>query len=206
MTLERIDRGEVEIDGLRVWRMKRNGREVAADEAHLRKVRMKVGMVFQHFNLFPHMTVVRNVMEAPVRVLRLSKDEARQRAEEYLDMVGLRDKLEAHPAQLSGGQQQRVAIARALAMQPKVMLFDEITSGLDPELVGEVLNVLRQLAQESRMTMLIVTHQMHFAQDISDRVLFLDGGRVVEEGNPEDIFSHPREERTRAFLQRILEA
>jgi polar amino acid transport system ATP-binding protein len=205
MTLEKVDRGEVWVDGMRVWRRQRNGREVPADEAHLRRVRTQVGMVFQHFNLFPHMTVLRNVTEAPRRVLGLSRDEARRRAEEFLSMVGLADKADSYPARLSGGQQQRVAIARALAMDPKVMLFDEITSGLDPELVGEVLDVLRKLAAGGRMTMLIVTHQMHFAREIADRVLFLDGGRIVEEGPPREIFTQPRNERTRTFLRRVLE-
>jgi len=206
MTLETIDAGRVEIDGLDLWHVERHGRRVAADEAHLRRCRAKVGMVFQHFNLFPHMTVLRNVTEAPMHVLGLTREKAEARARGLLDRVGLADKVDAHPAQLSGGQKQRVAIARALAMEPEVMLFDEVTSALDPELVGEVLAVLRRLARESRMTMLIVTHQMHFARDIADRVVFLDGGRIVEQGPPEEIFARPRHERTRTFLQRLLEA
>jgi len=205
MAFETIDAGRVEIDGVDLWPARRNGGPWA-DEAHLRRCRAKVGMVFQHFNLFPHMSVLRNVTEAPVQVLGLRRREADERARELLDRVGLADKVDAHPVQLSGGQKQRVAIARALAMEPEVMLFDEVTSALDPELVGEVLAVLRRLARESRMTMLIVTHQMHFARDIADRVVFLDGGRVVEQGPPEEIFSRPRHERTRAFLQRLLEA
>jgi polar amino acid transport system ATP-binding protein len=206
MTLERIDGGRVEIDGEPVFTEERDGREVPASEAHLREVRRKVGMVFQHFNLFPHMTALGNVMEAPRRVLGLPKEEAEARARELLARVGLAEKADAHPARLSGGQQQRVAIARALAMRPEVMLFDEVTSGLDPELVGEVLDVLRELAHEGDMTMLIVTHQMHFAREIADRVVFLEGGRVVEEGVPEAIFTAPEKERTREFLHSVLEA
>lgn len=204
MTLEKIDSGRVEIAGESVWTMIRNGKEVPADRAHLRKVRSNVGMVFQHFNLFPHMTVLRNVTEAPVHVLGLSRNEAKQRAMELLELVGLTDKVDAYPAQLSGGQKQRVAIARALSMRPKIMLFDEVTSALDPELVGEVLNVLRMLAQEREMTMLIVTHEIGFAQDIADRVVFMEGGRVVEDDVPDVIFSQPKHKRTREFLKAVL--
>jgi len=206
MTLEGIDGGRVEIDGDSVFTEERDGREVPASEAHLREIRRKVGMVFQHFNLFPHMTALGNVMEAPRRVLGLPRAEAEARARELLARVGLAEKADAHPARLSGGQQQRVAIARALAMQPEIMLFDEVTSGLDPELVGEVLDVLRELARAGDMTMLIVTHQMHFAREIADRVVFLEGGRIVEEGAPEAIFTAPEKERTREFLQSVLEA
>ncbi len=206
MTLEKINAGDLEIDGESVWSMTRNGQKVAADKNHLSKIRRKVGMVFQSFNLFPHMPVIRNVTEAPIHVLGLSRDEAREQGRELLDMVGLRDKEDAYPGQLSGGQKQRVAIARALAMQPKIMLFDEITSALDPELVGEVLNVLRDLAHRGNITMLLVTHQMNFAREISDRVLFLEGGRIVEEGAPSLIFENPKEDRTRQFLKTILEA
>ena len=206
MTLEKIDSGTVLIDGENPWRMRKDGREVPSDFAHLRKVRGKISMVFQQFNLFPHMNVLRNVTEAPVHVLGLSKQEAAQRAMQLLEMVGLRDKMDAHPAQLSGGQKQRVAIARALAMQPKIMLFDEVTSALDPELVGEVLNVLRRLARETDMTMLIVTHQMNFAQEIADRVVFLEGGCVLEDAAPDVIFSHPSQPRTQEFLRSILGA
>lgn len=205
MTLEGIDAGTVEIDGEAVWPVTRRGRAVRSDVAHLRNIRSKVGMVFQQFNLFPHMDVVRNVTEALVHVLGLSKEEARERALTLLDMVGLSDKLDAYPAQLSGGQKQRVAIARALAMQPKIMLFDEVTSALDPELVGEVLTVLRRIARESAMTMLIVTHEMGFAQDIADRVLFLENGRILEDNTPALIFSHPKHPRTKAFLGTLLE-
>ncbi len=206
MTLEPIDSGYVTVDGEYLWHMHRNGDLVPANEKHLRHMRSKVGMVFQHFNLFPHMKVLRNVAEPPVLALGLPRQEAEARAVELLEMVGLADKLDAYPAQLSGGQKQRVAIARALAMRPKVMLFDEVTSALDPELVGEVLNVLRQLAQETDMTLMLVTHEMSFARDIADRVLFFDNGRMVESGTPEDIFSAPKEERTRAFLRKVLAA
>lgn len=205
MTLERIDAGTVEIDGEPVWPMTREGREALSDMAHLRNIRSKVGMVFQQFNLFPHMNVLRNVTEAPMHVLGLSKEAARERALTLLDMVSLSDKVNAYPAQLSGGQKQRVAIARALAMQPKIMLFDEVTSALDPELIGEVLTVLRRLARESEMTMLIVTHEIGFARDIADRVLFLENGRILEDDTPELIFSHPKHPRTKAFLGTILE-
>jgi polar amino acid transport system ATP-binding protein len=204
MTLEGVDAGRIEIAGESVWTMRRNGREVPADRAHLRRVRGNVGMVFQHFNLFPHMTVLRNVTDAPIHVLGLSRDEAVRRARELLELVGLEDKIEAYPARLSGGQKQRVAIARALAMRPAIMLFDEVTSALDPELVGEVLNVLGKLASESDMTMLIVTHEIRFAREIADRVVFMEGGRVVEDDVPEVIFSRPGQQRTREFLRAVL--
>jgi polar amino acid transport system ATP-binding protein len=205
MMLERPDAGSLEIDGESPWTARNNGLEVPAGESHLRRVRGKVGMVFQHFNLFPHMTALDNVTEAPVHVLGLSRQEARARALEYLGMVGLADKADAWPAQLSGGQKQRVAIARALAMQPKIMLFDEVTSALDPELVGGILQLLRELAARRTMTMLIVTHHMTFAESASDRVLFLDRGVIVEDGPPEVIFHHPRNERTRRFVEVVLE-
>lgn len=163
-----------------------------------------VGMVFQHFNLFPHMTAIQNVMEAPVRVLKLSSAAARRRALDLFEKVGLSGRDDAYPAQLSGGERQRVAIARALAMQPKVLLFDEVTSALDPELVGGVLNVLRALATESEVTMLVVTHEMGFARDVSDRVLFMEKGKIIEQGPPSLIFSAPQNERTRGFLSEIL--
>jgi polar amino acid transport system ATP-binding protein len=204
MTLEMIDSGSVEIAGESIWTMMRNGKEVPADRARLRKVRSNVGMVFQHFNLFPHMTVIRNVTEAPIHVLGVARNEAEKRAMELLELVGLTDKIDAYPAQLSGGQKQRVAIARALAMRPKIMLFDEVTSALDPELVGEVLNVLRMLAHESDMTMLIVTHEIRFAQEIADRVVFMEGGQVVEDDVPEVVFSQPNKQRTREFLKAVL--
>jgi polar amino acid transport system ATP-binding protein len=163
-----------------------------------------IGLVFQHFNLFPHMTAIENVIEAPIRVLKLSSTIARRRAHDLFEKVGLSGRDDAYPSQLSGGEQQRVAIARALAMQPKVLLFDEVTSALDPELVGGVLNVLRRLAAESGVTMLIVTHEMAFARDVSDRVLFMEKGRIVEQGPPSLIFSAPQNERTRSFLREIL--
>jgi len=206
MTLEKIDGGEVEIAGTPVWYVEKNGTRVPAGDKHLRQMRSRVGMVFQHFHLFPHKTVLGNLTEAPIHVLGKSREAARALAMELLDRVGLGDRAEAWPAQLSGGQKQRVAIARALAMEPEIMLFDEVTSALDPELVGEVLNVLRGLARETRMTMLIVTHQMHFARDIADRVVLLDGGRIVEEGPPARLFTRPIHERTRIFLERVLEA
>jgi len=168
------------------------------------KISATVGMVFQHFNLFPHMTAIQNVMEAPMRVLKLSREEARQRARSLFEKVGLEGRDEAYPARLSGGEQQRVAIARALAMQPRVLLFDEVTSALDPELVGGVLTVLRKLASESGVTMLIVTHEMAFARDVSDRVLFMEQGKIIEQGPPLLIFNTPQNERTKTFLSQIL--
>jgi len=206
MTLERINDGVIYVDGEPLTHMQKNGALVPADERHLRKVRGKIGMVFQHFNLFPHMSALKNCMEAPVHVLGLSKKEAEERAAELLDMVGLADKKNHYPSQLSGGQQQRVAIARALAMRPKVMLFDEVTSALDPELVGEVLNVIRTLGTEHNLTMLMVTHQMGFAKEFADRVCFFYGGKIAEQGKPEEIFNAPKEERTRQFLSAVLEA
>jgi polar amino acid transport system ATP-binding protein len=206
MTLERIDGGVIWIDGEPMTHMQRNGQMVPATAAHLRRVRGKVGMVFQHFNLFPHMTALKNCMEAPVTVLRLSKQEAEARAAELLGMVGLGDKKGHYPSQLSGGQQQRVAIARALAMRPKVMLFDEVTSALDPELVGEVLNVIRKLGTEHNLTMIMVTHQMGFAKEFADRVCFFYQGKIAEEGAPAEIFTNPKNERTRQFLRAVLEA
>ena len=178
------------------------GVEITQRGANLPQIRRKVGMVFQHFNLFPHMTAIENVMEGPRTVLHMSKTEAGRTARDLLEKVGLADKAGSKPAKLSGGQQQRVAIARALAMSPDAMLFDEVTSALDPELVGEVLNVMRGLAEEG-MTMVIVTHEMSFAQRVADRVLFLDGGAIVEEGPPERIFHRAREERTRQFLDQL---
>lgn len=206
MTLERINDGVIYVDGEPLTHMQKNGELVPADEQHLRRVRGNIGMVFQHFNLFPHMTALKNCMEAPIHVLGLSKKQAEERAAELLDMVGLADKKDHYPSQLSGGQQQRVAIARALAMRPKVMLFDEVTSALDPELVGEVLNVIRKLGKEHHLTMLMVTHQMGFAREFADRVCFFYGGRIAEQGTPDEIFNDPKEERTRQFLSAVLEA
>jgi polar amino acid transport system ATP-binding protein len=175
-----------------------------ATQAHLFGIRKHVGMLFQQFNLFPHMTVLRNIAEAPVSVLGLSKAEARERAMDLLAMVGLKDKAPCYPNQLSGGQQQRVAIARALAMRPKVLLFDEPTSALDPELVGEVLGVIRKLAAEHDLTMIMVTHEMRFAREISDRVCFFDKGKIVEEGPPDRLLVRPSHPRTAAFLAAVL--
>ena len=206
MTLERINDGVIYVDGEPLTHMQKNGELVPADERHLRRVRGNIGMVFQHFNLFPHMSALKNCMEAPIHVLGLSKKEAEERAAELLDMVGLGDKKNHYPSQLSGGQQQRVAIARALAMRPKVMLFDEVTSALDPELVGEVLSVIRKLGKEHNLTMLMVTHQMGFAKEFADRVCFFYGGKIAEQGRPEEIFNNPKEERTRQFLSAVLEA
>tara|TARA_R110001592_G_scaffold176163_1_gene415656 strand:- start:971 stop:1747 length:777 start_codon:yes stop_codon:yes gene_type:complete len=206
MTLEKPDAGSIEIEGERLWHMKRNGVDVPADRRHLKKMRSEIGMVFQHFNLFPHMTALGNVSVAPRHVQKMSRAEAEDRGRQLLERVGLGDKLDAYPAQLSGGQKQRVGIARALALQPKVMLFDEVTSALDPELVGEVLNVLRELAHETDMTMILVTHEMRFAQEISDRVAFMDHGKVLEIDTPEKIFSDPKHPRTREFLNAVLES
>ena len=202
MTLEGIEGGVVTVDGEPLWH---EGADLKpASEAHLRKMRAQLGMVFQSFNLFPHMTVLRNITEAPVKVLGLSRAAAKTRAEELLELVGLADQAAKYPHQLSGGQQQRVGIARALAMRPNILLFDEPTSALDPELVGEVLTVIAKLAEEHDLTMLLVTHEMRFAREISDRVLFFDQGQICEEGTPEDLFTVPQEERTREFLGSIL--
>jgi polar amino acid transport system ATP-binding protein len=205
MTLEKPNSGVIYVNGEPLWHKVVKGKLVDANEKHLHRVRGNIGMVFQHFNLFPHMRVLRNVTEAPIAVLGQSEREAVSRAKDLLALVGLESKLDAYPSQLSGGQQQRVAIARALAMSPKVMLFDEVTGALDPELVGEVLNVLRKLANDTQMTMLIVTHEMDFARDVADRVLFFEDGQILEHGPPEKIFTDPDNPRTRAFLRRILE-
>ncbi|MGW7053877.1 ectoine/hydroxyectoine ABC transporter ATP-binding protein EhuA [Streptomyces sp. NPDC054887] len=195
MTLVKPDAGVIRVNG---------GQLFPAGEKEIREVRKNIGMVFQQFNLFPNMSVLRNVTEAPVRVLGMSKDEAAERAKGLLDLVGLGDKHDVRPTQLSGGQQQRVAIARALAMRPQVLLLDEVTSALDPELVAGVLDVLRDIARTTDITMLCVTHEMNFARDISDEVLMFDAGRVIESGSPEKIFSDPEHERTREFLGAVL--
>ncbi|QYO77793.1 ectoine/hydroxyectoine ABC transporter ATP-binding protein EhuA [Devosia salina] len=206
MTLEGIEGGVVTVGGEPLWHEKAaDGSLKPASEAHLRKMRTQLGMVFQQFNLFPHMTVLRNITEAPIKVLGLSKKEAKQRGEELLELVGLADQAHKYPHQLSGGQQQRVGIARALAMRPNILLFDEPTSALDPELVGEVLNVIGKLAEEHDLTMLLVTHEMRFAREISDRVCFFDRGKIREEGAPEELFTDPSEERTREFLKAVLD-
>ncbi len=205
MTLERPDGGYIYVGDQPLWHMEKRGNTVGADEKHLRQVRGQIGMVFQQFNLFPHKKVIDNITEAPIRVGGVSKDEALQRARELLGMVGLAEKEDSYPAALSGGQQQRVAIARTLAMQPKVLLLDEVTSALDPELINGVLGVLRDLARDTDITMLIVTHEMRFARDVCDRVLFFDHGAVVESGPPEKIFTSPDSPRLQDFLREVLE-
>ncbi len=191
--LEEIDKGKITVDG----------QDLHAPKANINKIREEIGMVFQHFNLFPHKTVMENVTLAQEVVRRRSKKEAAEIAEALLKKVGILDKKDVYPSQLSGGQQQRVAIARALAMQPKVMLFDEATSALDPEMIGEVLDVMKTLAREG-MTMVVVTHEMGFAREVADRVIFMDAGRIVETGTPEHFFTNPEHERTKLFLSQIL--
>lgn len=204
--LESIDAGRIKVDGdlIGMREVERRGRielHALSDKARAAQ-RAKIGMVFQRFNLFPHMTALQNVMEAPILVKKTPKDKARERGIELLERVGLGDRLDHYPSQLSGGQQQRVAIARALAMDPELMLFDEPTSALDPELVGEVLQVMKDLAT-SGMTMVVVTHEMGFARDVADRVIFMDGGFIVEQGTPEEVFDHPKSDRTKDFLGHI---
>lgn len=206
MTLEKINGGVIYVDGQPLTHMPKGDRLVWANERHLRAKRADIGMCFQHFNLFPHMTALENCMEGPVQVLGISKQEARERSEDLLEMVGMIDKKDQHPSRLSGGQQQRVAIARALAMRPKVMLFDEVTSALDPEVIGEVTNVIRRLVSEHSLTMLMVTHQMGFARDISDRVCFFYDGQIEEQGPPAELFGNPQRERTQQFLSAVREA
>ena len=201
--LEKISAGRLSVDGELVGYRQQGDKLYELRERETAAKRAQIGMVFQRFNLFPHMTALGNVVEAPTRVLGLSRAAAADRARTLLDRVGLADKVDAYPAQLSGGQQQRVAIARALAMQPKLMLFDEPTSALDPELVGEVLDVMRGLAADG-MTMVVVTHEMAFARDVGDQVVFMDGGVVVETGAPRDVIDNPQQERTRAFLGKVL--
>ncbi|HEY6336006.1 MAG TPA: amino acid ABC transporter ATP-binding protein [Alphaproteobacteria bacterium] len=202
--LEVAERGRIRIDGQLVYRDEVEGAFRSHSNRAIAAVRAQVGMVFQQFNLFPHLTVIENIIEAPVHVLRKPKPAAIERGHELLAQVGLTDKADAYPEELSGGQQQRVAIARALAMDPKAMLFDEVTSALDPELVAEVLSVMRALARLG-MTMLVVTHEMNFARQVASRVIFMDDGVIVEEGEPGKIFEAPRERRTRDFLRTILE-
>lgn len=200
--LEMISGGSVTIEGEQLAR-EENGRVVYASEADARRICSKMGMVFQQFNLFPHMTVMENLIEAPMIVKKMKREEIVPIAEGLLEKVGLSAKADSYPSQLSGGQKQRVAIARALAMSPDIMLFDEPTSALDPELTVEVLKTIRNLAKE-KMTMIIVTHEMAFAREVANRVLFFDGGQIVEQGRPEDIFTNPKHERTRAFLNSML--
>ena len=191
--LETITDGHVAIEGI----------DITDKKTDINKVRTEVGMVFQQFNLFPHKTVIENIMLAPMRVRKLSAEQAKERGLELLRKVGLKEKANAYPDSLSGGQKQRVAIARALAMEPKIMLFDEPTSALDPEMVGEVLEVMKQLALEG-MTMVVVTHEMGFAREVGDRVLFMDGGFIVEENIPKELFENPQQERTKSFLSKVL--
>ena len=206
MTLEKINNGVIYLEDEPLTHMLQYGELIEASEKYIRERRSKIGMVFQQFNLFPHMTALQNCTEAPIQVLGLKKEEAEERALDLLELVGLTDKKDEHPTRLSGGQQQRVAIARALAMRPKVMLLDEITSSLDPEVVGEVLNVIRSLNKEHNLTMIMVTHQMGFAREISDRVCFFYEGKIFEQGPPEQIFDNPQNERTKQFLNAVLDA
>ncbi len=201
--LEKINAGRLSVDGELVGYRESGGKLHELNEREVARKRAQIGMVFQHFNLFPHMTARENVGLAPIKVTGIGRAEAERRATDLLARVGLADKLDTYPVALSGGQQQRVAIARALAMQPKLMLFDEPTSALDPELVGEVLDVMRKLAREG-MTMIVVTHEMGFAREVADQVLFMDEGLVVESGRPDQMLSHPRHERTQAFLSKVL--
>ena len=201
--LERIDGGKLWVGGELVGYREHNGKLYELPERHIARMRQKIGMVFQHFNLFPHMTALENVAEAPIRVKRMPRAKAQERSIQLLERVGLAGKHAQFPAQLSGGEQQRVAIARALAMEPELMLFDEPTSALDPELVGEVLAVMKDLAR-SGMTMMVVTHELAFAREVGNALTFMDGGMVVERGDPRTVLSAPREQRTQAFLSRVL--
>ena len=201
--LERIDAGRLSVDGELIGYREHGGKLYELHEREVARKRREIGMVFQTFNLFPHMTALANIMEAPIRVKRESAAVVRERADRLLDRVGLTNKADVYPNQLSGGQQQRVAIARALAMEPKLMLFDEPTSALDPELVGEVLDVMRQLADEG-MTMIVVTHEMGFAREVGDNLVFMDGGVIIESGHPRDVLANPQHERTKSFLSKVL--
>jgi polar amino acid transport system ATP-binding protein len=206
MTLEAINSGVIYVDGEPLTHMPKGGGLEVASEKYISQRRSKIGMVFQQFNLFPHMTALQNCIEAPIQVLGLTREEAEARALDLLQMVGMIDKKDQHPTRLSGGQQQRVAIARALAMRPKVMLLDEVTSALDPEVIGEVLNVIRSLNSEHNLTMIMVTHQMGFAREISDRVCFFYEGKIAEQGSPDQLFGDPKNERTKQFLHAVLDA
>ncbi len=201
--LEKIDGGRIEVNGHLIGYREQNGKLVEDSESNIARQRCEIGMVFQRFNLFPHMTALENIIEAPVRVRKVEKARAVGDAEALLDRVGLADKRDTYPGKLSGGQQQRVAIARALAMKPALMLFDEPTSALDPETIGEVLEVMKELAREG-MTMMVVTHEMGFAREAADRVVMMDAGRIIEEGTPEHFFTSPDKERTQQFLSKIL--
>jgi polar amino acid transport system ATP-binding protein len=201
--LEALNKGRIYVDGQPVGYREVKGKFVEKSEREVARMRASIGMVFQRFNLFPHLTALGNVVDAPVHVRKMGRSEAQEAGRAMLEKVGLGDKLHTYPAQLSGGQQQRVAIARALAMEPKVMLFDEPTSALDPELVGEVLEVMKSLAREG-MTMIVVTHEMGFAREVADRVMLMDEGVIIEEGSPAQFFNSPRYERTKLFLSKIL--
>jgi polar amino acid transport system ATP-binding protein len=202
--LEKIDAGRIEVNGHLIGYRERNGRLVEDSEKNIARQRAEIGMVFQRFNLFPHMTALENVIEAPIRVRDVAKAEAVRKGEDLLRRVGLEEKRNVYPNKLSGGQQQRVAIARALAMRPALMMFDEPTSALDPETIGEVLDVMKALAREHQVTMIVVTHEMGFAREVGDRVVMMDEGRIIEEGTPQHFFDEPTEERTRRFLSKIL--
>lgn len=205
MTLEEITDGTIEVEGEYLWHEQdENGELKPASSEHQRKVRSNIGMVFQHFHLFPHMTVLENVIEAPITVQGRDKSEATEAGKEMLDKVGLLDKADTYPAQLSGGQKQRVAIARALVMQPKVLIFDEPTSALDPELVGEVLDVIKSIADEGETSMLLISHEMDFAKEVADRICFFADGKIVEDGPPEEILYHPKSDRLKEFLERFM--
>ncbi len=206
MTLETINDGVIYVDGQPLTHMEKKGQLEWANERHLRKMRSQIGMCFQHFNLFPHMTALENCMEGPIQVLGLSKVEAKDRSQELLELVGMKDKCHQHPSRLSGGQKQRVAIARALAMRPSIMLFDEVTSALDPEVIGEVTSVIKGLVSEHHLTMLMVTHQMGFAREVSDRVCFFHNGKIEEQGTPDSLFGDPQQLRTQQFLSAVNEA
>jgi len=206
MTLEKMQEGLVYVDNEPINMMKVNDKLVPISNTYIRRIRSKIGMVFQNFNLFPHMSAIENCIESPIHTQGLPKKQAIEESKEILNMVGLSDKIDNYPSQLSGGQQQRVAIARALAMRPEILLFDEPTSSLDPEMIGEVLNVIRDLIQSKKYTVLLATHQMGFAKEVSDRVCFFNDGKIIEEGSPNEIFNNPKNERLKKFLSKILEA
>ncbi len=200
--LEKADSGEITVDGTKMMYTNENGKTVYAPKKDLRDIRLKIGLVFQNFNLFPHFNVLHNITEAPVHVLKMSKEQAKLQAADLLEKMGLTGKEKAYPCELSGGQQQRVSIARALALKPKILFFDEPTSALDPELTGEILKVIKELAKE-KMTMVIVTHEMAFARDVANHVIFMDEGVIVEEGAPDEVFGNTQNERTKQFLSRF---
>lgn len=203
MTLESLTSGMIQVDGQYLWHEEKDGKLVKASAKHLREVRQNIGMVFQHFHLFPHMTVLENVTEAQITVKKVPEKEAEKISKDMLDKVGLLEKADVYPARLSGGQKQRVAIARALVMKPKVMIFDEPTSALDPELVGEVLDIIKEIADEGEMAMLLITHEMDFALEVADRIAFFDGGKIVEQGSPKQMINDPETPRLNEFLSRF---